>query len=35
MEEYVKDHNIEAAMKNLWEGIGQSLKKRRETGHQM
>lgn len=28
MEEYVKDHNIEAAMKNLWDEIGQSLKKK-------
>lgn len=28
MEDYVKDHNIEAAMKNLWDEIGHSLKKK-------
>jgi predicted DNA-binding protein len=28
MEEYVKDHNMEAAMRSLWDGIGQSLRKK-------
>jgi len=28
MEEYVKEHDPEAAMRNLWDEIGQSLKKK-------
>jgi predicted DNA-binding protein len=28
MEEYVKEHDMEAAMKSLWDEIGQSLKKK-------
>ncbi len=28
MEEYVKEHDIEAAMKGLWDEIGQSMKKK-------
>ncbi len=28
MEEYVKDHSIEAAMRSLWDEIGGSLKKK-------
>ena len=28
MEEYVKDHNMEAAMRSLWDEIGQSLRKK-------
>ena len=28
MEEYVKDHDMEAAMRSLWDEIWQSLKKR-------
>ena len=28
MEEYVKDHDIGAAMKSLWDEIGQSMKKK-------
>ncbi len=28
MEEYVKDHSMEAAMRSLWDEIGQSLKKK-------
>lgn len=28
IEEYVKEHNMEAAMKNLWDEIGESLKKK-------
>jgi len=28
MEEYVKDHSMEAAMKSLWDEIGQSLRKK-------
>jgi predicted DNA-binding protein len=27
MEDYVKDHNMEAAMRNLWDEIGKSLRK--------
>jgi hypothetical protein len=27
-EEYVKDHNMEAAMRSLWDEIGQSLRKK-------
>ncbi|MGO8988067.1 MAG: hypothetical protein ACLQGU_22200 [bacterium] len=29
MEEYVKDHSMEGAMRSLWDEIGQSLKKKR------
>lgn len=29
MEEYVKDHNMEAAMRSLWDEIGQSLRKKK------
>ena len=32
MEEYVKDHDVEAAMKSLWDEIGESL---REKGHKV
>jgi predicted DNA-binding protein len=28
MEEYVKDHDMEAAMRSLWDEIGQSLRKK-------
>ncbi len=28
MEEYVKDHNPEAAMRKLWDEIGESLRKK-------
>jgi len=28
MEEYVKEHDMEAAMRSLWDEIGQSLKKK-------
>jgi len=28
MEAYVKEHDIEAAMRNLWDEIGQSLRKK-------
>ncbi len=28
MEEYVRDHSIEAAMKGLWDEMGESLKKK-------
>ena len=28
MEEYVKEHDLEAAMRNLWDEIGQSLRKK-------
>jgi hypothetical protein len=28
MEEYVKDHDIGAAMKGLWDEIGQSMKEK-------
>lgn len=28
MEEYVRDHSIEDAMKNLWDEMGESLKKK-------
>jgi len=28
MEDYVKDHSMEAAMRSLWDEIGQSLKKK-------
>jgi hypothetical protein len=28
MEDYVKDHNMEAAMRSLWDEIGQSLRKK-------
>ncbi len=28
MEEYVKDHDLEAAMKDLWDEMGEALKKR-------
>ncbi len=28
MEEYVKEHDMEAAMKSLWDEIGQSLRKK-------
>ena len=28
MEEYVKDHSMEAAMRSLWDEIGQSLRKK-------
>jgi uncharacterized membrane protein YvbJ len=28
MEEYVKEHNMESAMKNLWDDIGLSMKKK-------
>lgn len=28
MEEYVKDHDMEAAMRSLWDEVGQSLRKK-------
>ena len=28
MEDYVKEHDMESAMKNLWDEIGQSLRKK-------
>jgi predicted DNA-binding protein len=28
MEEYVKEHDMEAAMRSLWDEIGQSLRKK-------
>lgn len=28
MEEYIRDHSIEAAMKGLWDEMGESLKKK-------
>jgi predicted DNA-binding protein len=28
IEEYVREHNMETAMKNLWDEIGESLKKK-------
>jgi predicted DNA-binding protein len=28
MEEYVKDHDMEAAMRSLWDEMGQSLRKK-------
>ncbi len=28
MEEYVKEHDMESAMKSLWDEIGQSLRKK-------
>ena len=28
IEEYVKEHNMETAMKNLWDEIGESFKKK-------
>lgn len=28
MEEYVREHSMESAMKNLWDDIGRSLKKK-------
>jgi len=28
MEEYVKDHDMEAAMRSLWDEIGQSLREK-------
>jgi predicted DNA-binding protein len=28
IEEYVREHNMEEAMKNLWDEIGESLKKK-------
>ena len=28
MEEYVRDHDMEAAMRSLWDEIGQSLRKK-------
>jgi predicted DNA-binding protein len=28
MEDYVKDHSMEAAMRSLWDEIGQSLRKK-------
>ncbi len=29
MEDYVKEHDIEAGLKSLWDEIGQSLRKKR------
>ncbi|MFH1995181.1 MAG: hypothetical protein ABIJ24_05770 [Nitrospinota bacterium] len=29
MEEYVRDHSMESAMKNLWDDIGRSMKKKK------
>ena len=28
MEEYIKEHDLEAAMRSLWDEIGQSLRKK-------
>ena len=28
MEEYVKEHDMEGALRNLWDEIGQSLRKK-------